>query len=102
MNSHLQALTIYLSTLTPSPSGWLTIDRAAVAAHLGVSRIELARVLAKAGEKAIIAMDEDRIFILDAGQRVIRGEKAVRKRKPPTLQQMIAAAESVMAGYKYS
>ncbi|ODU88888.1 hypothetical protein [Devosia sp. 63-57] len=89
MNEHLEALSIYLATLTPSPSGWLTLDRDRAAASVGVGRVKLARILSKAEKALGIEVKDDRIRYLSQDEINSRDNK-------PKVAAALAAIDALM------
>ncbi|KQX42422.1 hypothetical protein ASD04_00155 [Devosia sp. Root436] len=85
---HLADLEAYLAKLTPR-GVWATIDRDALAAHLGVRRLELARLLTKAQAKRGIVVDGDRVRF------VTKAEFSPTRRKPNISRLLSVAAELV-------
>ena len=92
MNEHLTALSLHLATLTPSPSGWMTIDRDHAAAELGVSRVKLARLLSKAERPLGLIIDGDKVRMKTQSELILRENGLVHGWK----ERMLAVVESVL------
>ena len=85
----MKALSLHLATLKPMPSGWLPLDRDQAAAALGVGRVKLARILAKAEKSLGIQVESDRVKYLDSREFML-------KYKKPDIFAIIAACEGLM------
>lgn len=89
MSDDMKALSLHLATLKPLPSGWLPLDRDKAAAALGVGRVKLARILAKAEKSMGIQVESDRV-------KVLTDAEIYQNRPKPDVSAIIAFATEFM------